>query len=169
MLETSKKFRIEGIVAKRLDSEYESGLRTGAWLKIKNQHRNELIIAGWMSGEGRRENTIGSLLLGYYDIPLDVAKKTGARQRLLYAGKAGTGFSDAMLDSLFLTLKKLQIPSSPFEPSRQIPRGARFAKPERVGEFEFTEWTHLDILRHPSFKGLRNDKDPRDVVREEIL
>lgn len=166
-LETSRTFKLEGIVAKRLNSVYEAGKRTGAWLKIKNQHRVELLIGGWVPGEGRRLDTIGSILLGYYDIPRELAEQRNARQRLLFAGKAGTGFTNAMLTRLQKMLAPLKIRTCPFEPSPQLPRGAHYCRAEIVGEFEFTEWTHANSLRHPSFKGLRNDKDPRDVVRDE--
>ncbi len=166
-LDTSRNFKLEGIVAKRLDSIYEAGKRTGAWLKIKNQHRAEFLIGGWLPGEGRRQDTIGSILVGYYDLPRELAEQRHARQRLLFAGKVGTGFSDAMLEKLKGMLKPLHLRTCPFEPSAQLPRGAQYCKPELIGEFEFTEWTQLNSLRHPSFKGLRNDKDPRDVVRDE--
>jgi len=166
-LETSRNFKLEGVVAKRLDSVYESGKRTGAWLKIKNQRRAEFLICGWLPGAGRRQERIGSVLLGYYDLPRDLAEQRKAPQRLLFAGKAGTGFSDAMLATLQGLLKPLHTRTCPFEPSSQLPRGAQYCQPALIGEFEFTEWTHLNSLRHPSFKGLRNDKDPRDVVREE--
>src|SRR5439155_6435516 len=84
--ETSRKQDLEGIIAKRLDSKYEPGRRSAAWLKIKNHRRQELVIAGWLEGQGRRLGLPGALLLGYYE-----------DGRYTYAGKCGTGFTDRML------------------------------------------------------------------------
>lgn len=166
-LQASRARNLEGIVAKRRDSVYEAGRRSGAWLKIKSQLRQELVIAGWIPGEGRREGRIGSLLVGYYDISREEAQRRGRPQRLVYAGKAGTGFTDKTLDELMKLLVPLRRKATPFEEGAP-PRIAIFAEPNLVGEFEFTEWTHLGSARHPSFKGLRNDKDPRDVVKEVV-
>jgi bifunctional non-homologous end joining protein LigD len=163
MLKVSREQGLEGIVAKRLDSVYEAGVRSGAWLKIKNVRRQEFVIAGWLPGEGSRAGTIGSLLMGVY-APDPVH---GGKQNLLYAGKAGTGFTDAMLDKLKTMLAPLRVEERPFASSSHLPKGAVFVQPRHVAEFEFTEWTKQGILRHPSFKGLRPDKNPEDVVRED--
>lgn len=160
MLQVSREQQLEGIVAKRLDSKYELGQRSGAWRKIKNKSGQEFVIAGWLAGEGSRQGKIGSILLGVYDY----SKGT---PRLLYAGKAGTGFTDETLNQLAKLLAPLRTDRSPFEPSPSIPRGAVFTEPRLVGEFEYTEWTQQNILRHPSFKGLRTDRSPLDVVRED--
>jgi bifunctional non-homologous end joining protein LigD len=166
-LETSRKFKFEGIIAKRLDSAYEPGARSGAWLKIKNVRRQEFVIGGWTSGRGWRFDSLGSLLMGYNNVARAMAAKSGAAQALIYCGKVGTGFTDKLLAELQRLLRPLHSETCPFTPSREIPRRSHFVVPRLVGEVEFTEWTQAGILRQPSFKGLRMDKDPRDVVREE--
>jgi bifunctional non-homologous end joining protein LigD len=154
MLEASLRAGLEGVMAKKLDSHYEPGRRSGAWVKVKNRNRQELVIGGWLDGEGKRQGHPGALLVGYYD-----------GERFVYAGKVGTGFSDATLDKLNAMLKPLAIDRSPFD-SGSPPRQAHFVKPEVVAEFEFVEWTRGGQLRAPAFKGLRADKRPREVVRE---
>lgn len=167
MQAATKENSLEGVIAKRLDSVYEPGKRSGAWLKIKNQYRQELVIAGWVPGQGRRSGSIGAVLVGYYDQTPDQASSQGRTQQLLFAGKVGTGFSDKTLADLKKKLTALKIANSPF--AEGVPdKDAVFATPSLVGEFEFTEWTPHNTLRHPSFKGLRNDKDPRQVVREQV-
>jgi bifunctional non-homologous end joining protein LigD len=142
-------------VAKRLDSAYEPGRRTGAWLKIKNTRRQELVIGGWLPGEGRRSERIGALLMGYYD-----------GSAFVYAGRVGTGFTEAMLDDLAARLAPLRRDSSPFDRGPRLPREAEFVEPQLVAEVEFREWTEDGVLRAPSFKGLRDDK-PAVAVRDE--
>lgn len=166
ILTASRKLGLEGIVAKQLDSPYQAGKRTGAWLKIKNQRRQELLIGGWVPGQGKRQGMLGALLVGCYDSTPEEAAARGVPQRLLYAGKAGTGFSQATLLTLAKLLAPLHRDTSPFDQDLPV-RNARFVKPMLVGEFEFTEWTPNHTLRHPSFKGLRDDKDPRQVIRED--
>lgn len=165
ILETSRRLGLEGIIAKRLTSIYIPGKRTGDWLKIKNQLRQELIIAGWVPGKGKRSGRIGALLVGVYDISAENAANYGQQQHLLYAGKVGTGFTCEMLDKLEESLQILKIDQNPFF-SKVPVKEAIFVKPVLVGEFEFTEWTTNHTLRHPSFKGIRIDKDPCSVVRE---
>jgi bifunctional non-homologous end joining protein LigD len=154
VLAASKSQQLEGIVAKRLDSTYEPGRRTRAWLKIKNKNRQEFVIGGWSPGSGNRADHFGALLLGYYE-----------GDRLIYAGHVGTGFTRKTLDDLLRRLEALRRDTSPFESTPRIP-GAVWVEPQLVAEVEFTEWTNDGVLRHPSFKGLREDKDARDVVRE---
>jgi bifunctional non-homologous end joining protein LigD len=148
--------KLEGILAKRLDSTYQPGARSTAWVKIKNVGRQELVIGGWLPGEGRRERRIGALLVGVYD-------PDGAFR---YAGRVGTGFSDAELDRLAKLLKPLQREQSPFTAGERPPRGSVFCEPKLVAEIEFTAWTAAGSLRHPSYKGLRDDKQAAEVVRE---
>jgi bifunctional non-homologous end joining protein LigD len=148
---------LEGVIAKRLDSRYEPGGRSGTWLKIKNTMRQELVIAGWVPGEGRRENRIGALLMGYHD-------EDGA---LRFAGKVGTGFKERDLDMLARRLRPLRRQTSPFT-GRQPEREAQFVEPRLVAEIELVEWTKQGSLRAPSFKGLREDKDAAEVVREQL-
>jgi bifunctional non-homologous end joining protein LigD len=155
MLEASAAARLEGIIAKRLDSPYEEGRRPATWMKIKNRLHQELVIGGWMAGEGRRESLPGAILVGYWE-----------QDRFVYAGKVGTGFTDAMLLDLDRMLKPLERPTSPFDAGRPPPR-AHFVEPRLVAEFEFAEWTRAGVVRAGTFKGLRPDRDPREVVREQ--
>ncbi len=155
LLAASRAQGLEGIVAKRLDSPYRPGKRGRDWLKIKNVRSQELVIGGWLPGKGRREGELGALLVGYHD-----------EGRLRYAGKVGTGFDAADLKLLRERLARLESDASPFE-GRQPERGARFVDPKLVAEIDFGEWTNAGTLRHPSFKGLRDDKPAAEVVREE--
>jgi bifunctional non-homologous end joining protein LigD len=168
---------LEGIVCKRLASAYRPAARSRDWLKIRARRGQELVIAGYMPGEGGRSGRVGSLLVGYWDATPDEAERLGRPQRLVYAGGVGTGFTDAMLERLIGLLRPLEIPESLFElgedprvkyraRARERGAGPVWVRPELVGEFEFTEWTREGTLRQPAFKGLRDDKDPREVVRE---
>jgi bifunctional non-homologous end joining protein LigD len=169
----SRQLGLEGVMAKRLDSPYQPGKRSGAWLKIKNQLRQELVIGGWLPGSGARSGRIGALLVGYYDT---LPGRARGEQQLVYAGRVGTGFSDQTLDRLAEALQPLRRATSPFQggPGGRVAPGAHlggreaavFVKPLLVCEVEFTQWTLHDTLRHPAFKGLRPDKNPREVVRE---
>ncbi len=153
LFEASKLHGMEGVIAKRLRSVYQPGKRSRDWLKIKVRHRQEFVVGGWVPGEGKRNGRLGALVLGYYD-----------GDRLIYAGRVGTGFTEAVLDSLTARLLALEQETSPF--SSPIPVKANFVRPELVGEVAFLEWTDAGELRHPSFQGLRLDKNPRDVGRE---
>ncbi len=150
---------LEGIVAKRLDSRYEPGRRTGAWLKIKHTRRQELVIGGWLPGEGRRTDRIGALLMGVYE-------GSGDQRRLRFAGRVGTGFTERMLSELAALLKPLRREGAPFSPKPKLPRNAVFVEPSLVAEVEFREWTSEGVMRAPSYKGLRDDKGAVTVVRE---
>jgi bifunctional non-homologous end joining protein LigD len=155
LLEATAKQGLEGVVAKRLDSRYEPGRRSGSWLKIKHTMRQELVIGGWMPGEGRRTKRIGALLMGFYE-----------DGRFRYAGRVGTGFTEKTLDDLQRRLEPLRRDTSPFEVAPRLPREAVFVQPELVAEIELREWTAERIMRAPSFKGLRDDKPAIDVVAE---
>ncbi|MFL5864099.1 MAG: non-homologous end-joining DNA ligase [Solirubrobacteraceae bacterium] len=156
LLEATEAQGLEGVVAKRLDSRYEPGRRTGAWVKIKHVRRQELVICGWLPGEGRRADRIGALLMGYW---------TGDG-RLRYAGRVGTGFTERTLAELGRALAPLRCDNCAFDEAPKLPRNAVFVEPELVAEIEFREWTSEGIMRAPSFKGLRDDKDGSRVVRE---
>jgi bifunctional non-homologous end joining protein LigD len=158
-IDISKRFQLEGVVAKRLDSPYETGRRSSAWLKVKNQLRQEFVVGGWAVGKGARSSTFGALLIGYYDDD----------GRLRYAGRVGTGFTEDLLAQLVARLTPLERDDTPFvDPleSRAALREVHFVEPELVVEVRFTEWTSVGRIRHPAFLGLRTDKDPREVVRE---
>ncbi|MEA2437047.1 MAG: bifunctional non-ous end joining protein LigD, partial [Thermoleophilaceae bacterium] len=159
LLDASARQGLEGVMAKRLDSPYEPGRRPGTWLKVKNTRRQELVIGGWLPGEGRRQGRIGALLMGYYD-------HDPPKPELRFAGKVGTGFDGKELDRLQTLLAPLTRPTSPFSGPRQPGKGAIFVEPDLVAEVEFNEWTRQNMLRHPSYKGLREDKRPLDVVLE---
>jgi bifunctional non-homologous end joining protein LigD len=149
--------RLEGIVAKKVDSPYLPGKRSSAWIKVKVRLRQEFVIGGWQPGEGGRAGQLGSLLVGVYD-----------NGTLRYCGKVGTGFTMRELTRLGGLLAPLEIDASPFDPPppRPIARIAHWVRPELVAEVEFGEWTGEGILRHPAYLGLRDDKAPTDVVRE---
>ncbi len=159
LLAASRERGLEGIVAKRLGSPYVPGRRSRDWLKVKNVRSQEVVIGGWLPGKGRREGELGALLAGYYE------DEDGER-RLRYAGKVGTGFSEADLRLLRERLAPLERSDSPFD-GRQPQKGSRFAEPELVAQVEFSEWTNAGTLRHPSYQGLRDDKPASEVIREE--
>jgi bifunctional non-homologous end joining protein LigD len=149
------KLGLEGIVSKLAGSPYES-TRSRSWLKIKCIKRQEFVIAGYtLSDKGI---PFSSLILGYYD-----------RGKLIYAGRAGTGYTNAMRVDLKKKLDRIAVDKRPFEQIPKDPdlRRAVWTEPKLVGEVAFTEWTDEGIIRHPSFQGLREDKNPKDVIREE--
>jgi bifunctional non-homologous end joining protein LigD len=148
---------LEGVVAKRLDSLYEPGARSRNWLKIKNLLSQEVVVAGYKPGKGNRTGQIGSLLIGLHD-----------GGDLVYCGHVGTGFSDATLRMLGQRLDPLRRPESPFDgpvPAEHA-KGAVWVEPRLVAEVAFDSWTRAGRMRAPSYRGLRDDKDPADVVRE---
>jgi len=150
--------RLEGVVAKRIDSTYQPGRRSRDWVKVKIMRTQEVVVVGWAPGKGRRGGTIGALLLA---LP--------GPDGLRYAGRVGTGFTDAALAELAAQLAPLGRTSSPLADA--VPRAqavdAHWVEPRLVGEVAFTQWTTDDRLRHPSWRGLRPDKDATDVVREQ--
>jgi len=155
LLAASKAQGLEGIVAKRLASPYRPGRRSRDWLKVKNVRSQEVVIGGWLPRKGRREGELGALLAGYYE-----------GEDFRFAGKVGTGFAARDLRMLRELFEPLSREGSPFS-GRQPQKGARFVEPELVAEVEFNEWTNAGTLRHPSYKGLRDDKPASEVVREE--
>jgi bifunctional non-homologous end joining protein LigD len=165
LLAASKAQGLEGVIAKRLDCPYTPGKRGGGWIKVKNQQRQELVVGGWEPGEGNRSGKIGALLLGYYDTTPTEARKRDDPQKFVYAGKVGTGFTEQTLADVKRELDGLARDESPFDRGKP-PKGARFVDPKLVAEVEYSEWTNGGTVRHPSFKGLRDDKDANAVVRE---
>ncbi len=160
LLDSTRAQGLEGLVAKRRDSRYEPGRRSECWVKVKNLRRQSAVVVGWKPGEGGRAGTLGSLLLAVNGEP--------ARERgLVFAGHVGTGFSSEVLRLLSRVLAPLASDAPACEVPREHARTARWVRPELVAEVEFTAWTRDGRLRHPSYKGLRDDLDPADVVREE--
>jgi bifunctional non-homologous end joining protein LigD len=156
LLAATRSQRLEGIVAKRLDSRYRPGRRSPEWLKIKNVLRQEVVIGGWVPGQGQLSGRFGALLVGYYD---------PAAGGLRYAGKVGTGFNASDRDVLRDRLAELETTTSPFI-GRQPQKESVFVEPRLVCEVEFGEWTAAGTMRHPSYEGLRDDK-PIEAVRRE--
>lgn len=152
-LAESQRLQLEGILAKRIDSPYLPGRRSPLWTKIKNIKTQEVVIAGWRPGTGRRAGGIGSLLMAIHD-------ESG---KLVYIGNVGTGFTQVALDDLQATLQRLQRKTPTVQ--ADVP-DAIYVRPELVGEVSFTEWTGDGRLRHPSWRGLRPDKAPGEVKRE---
>jgi bifunctional non-homologous end joining protein LigD len=159
LLDATKRLELEGVVAKRLDSSYEPGRRSRAWLKVKNHNSQEFVIGGWAAGKGARSTSLGALLIGYYE-------STEPDARLKYAGRVGTGLTETELRRLVELLDPLRRDTSPFSPTPRV-KDAVFVEPELVTEVEFTEWTSAGAVRAPVYLGLRDDRDPRDVVRED--
>ncbi|HXW46810.1 MAG TPA: non-homologous end-joining DNA ligase [Streptosporangiaceae bacterium] len=144
----------EGVIAKRADAPYRAG-RNRDWLKFKCENGQEFVIGGFTDPQGSRIG-FGALLLGYYD----------AEGKLAYAGKVGTGFSQQLLRNLHATLARIERVRPPFD-SGQLPRvRVHWVEPRVVCEVGFSEWTTDGQLRHPRFQGLRDDKEPAEVVRE---
>lgn len=155
-LAASRAQGLEGVVAKRRASLYQPGRRSHDWVKAKHIRMQEVVVGGWRPGEGRRAGGIGSLLLGVPD----------AEGRLVYAGHVGTGFTAGMLEQLAAQLAGSGRRTPPFadEVPRAHARDAHWVEPELVGEVAFTEWTREGRLRHPSWRGLRPDKSPADLI-----
>lgn len=165
ILEKMKAVGAEGAIAKLKDSVYEAGQRSGAWVKIKFHKGQEFVIVGYTPPK-RSRKYFGALILGYY-----------RRGRLVFSGRVGTGFTDKSLREIYKRLKPLAsdvplVEEVRDQPGRRRARGwkasdARWVKPSLVAQVRFTEWTDDGLLRHPSFEGLREDKNPAEVVREQ--
>jgi DNA ligase D-like protein (predicted ligase) len=164
LIQSVKAQGLEGLVAKRRDSKYEPGLRSGAWLKMRVNQGQELVIGGYTPAP----KNFDALVIGYYDGP-----------NLIYAARTRNGFTPASRAELFKKIKPLEIAECPFAnlPEKKAGRwGAglttakmaecRWMKPVLVGQFEFVEWTEDAHLRHSRFMALRDDKKPKDVRRE---
>jgi bifunctional non-homologous end joining protein LigD len=152
----SRENGLEGIVAKRLASTYRSGVRSPDWRKVKNVRTQSVVVGGWRPGQGRRAGGVGSLLFGVHD----------DEGRLVYAGHVGTGFTERALRDLPAMFTPRA--TSPFDGTlpREVTRDAHWIEPELVGEVAYAVWTADGRLRHPSWKGLREDVSPEDVVIE---
>jgi bifunctional non-homologous end joining protein LigD len=159
LLAFTREQHLEGLLAKRLDSPYRPGRRVDYWLKVKNFMTREVVICGWKPGKGRREGGVGSLLLGEYDV----------KGLLGFVGHVGTGFSDRALDELYDILWPLRRPTSPYDDPvpREFARDAQWVEPRLVGEVAYSARTRDGRLRFPSWRGLRDDKDPLEVTSEQ--
>jgi bifunctional non-homologous end joining protein LigD len=146
---------LEGMVAKRLNSKYHSGVRSPDWRKIPVRNSVRCVVGGFTRGEGNRAGTFGSLLLGMND-----------GDDFVYVGSVGTGFDDAALTAIREALDQMKVDESPFGVSALIPDDAVFVEPMLVAHVSFREWTTENRLRHPTFKGFGGE-DPREVRFEE--
>ncbi|SFO68217.1 bifunctional non-homologous end joining protein LigD [Actinomadura madurae] len=159
LLAFTREQELEGVLAKRLDSLYRPGRRVDFWRKVKNFMTREVIVCGWKPGKGRREGGVGSLLLGEYDL----------KGLLGFVGHVGTGFTDRALDELYETLWPLRRPTSPYDEPvpREFAKDAQWVEPHLVGEVAYSARTRDGRLRFPSWRGLRDDKDPLEVTSEQ--
>lgn len=164
LIQSVKEQGFEGLVAKRRTSVYEPGLRSGAWMKMRVNRGQEFVIGGYTRGT----NTFDALIFGYYE-----------GNKLVYVARTRSGFTPATRAQLFRKFRGLEIDECPFvnlpeEKSGRWGQGltrtkmaqCQWLKPVLVGQFEFLEWTSDDHLRHSTFVGLREDKDPKRVTRE---
>ena len=172
VLATARAHELEGVVAKRLDSTYQLDRRSPDWLKIKLVQRQEFVIGGWTAERGGTDHSLGSILVGYYDCA------GGPRPKLRYAGSVGTGFNARSAGAMLAALRRISADVTPF--ADPIPRGGRwrranpsysprdvrFVRPEIVVEVEYRRWPAGGLIQQASFKGVRADKDAREVVKE---
>ncbi len=156
-LEYAREHQWEGVVAKKRDSTYQPGRRSQSWIKDKLWKTQEVVIGGWRAGEGGRTSGIGALLVG---VP--------SEEGLQFAGRVGTGFTDKDLATLKRTLEPLHTKETPFTKRLTGPdaKGVTFVRPELVGEVRYSERTSDGRLRQPSWRGMRPDKTPGEVVWE---
>jgi bifunctional non-homologous end joining protein LigD len=149
---------LEGVVAKRLASQYRPGARSPDWRKVKAVRRQDCVIVGWTRGKGGRSSTLGSLLLAVYE-----------DGQTRYVGNVGTGFTHSFLERLLPDLREREqeLPPVAVGPDPRL-RGAHWVRPELVCEVEYQGWTADGRLRAPSFKGIRADKLPEDCRREDV-
>lgn len=141
---------LEGVVCKRLTSPYRPGRRSLDWIKVPIAQTQEVIVVGWLPGAGRRDGTIGSLLTAAHN----------ASGELVYTGKVGTGFTDGALRTLQQVLRPLARATSPVAGVPRVDaRAAHWVSPRLVGEVAYRTWTPEGRLRHPSWRGLRPDKE----------
>ena len=166
ILDQARHLGLEGLIGKRVGSQYETGRRSGNWIKLKLHHEQEFVIGGYTEPEGSRSH-FGALLVGTYE-----------GEELKFAGKVGTGFNEKLLHTLFGMFKKIPSETCPFSdlPEKRAGRYSQgvtaaemrlchWVNPKLVCQIKFSEWTRDHRLRQPVFLGLRDDKDPKDVVQ----
>jgi len=165
----AKRLGLEGVVSKRRNASYRSG-RTTDWLKSKAVHRQEFVVCGFILRDGTKDH-VGWLILCMRSTP-------GPKGQWVYAGQVGTGFTQEVARELHGRLSKMEMSTAAFlgrppdlgkgrwGPRRTTPLVPHWTRPELVCEVAFTEWTPEGTLRHPSFQGLRDDKDPTDVIKD---
>ena len=164
LIHSVKAHGLEGLVAKRRNSRYEPGLRSGAWMKMRVNRGQEFVIGGYTIGT----KTFDALIFGYYE-----------GDRLIYAARTRSGFTPAIREHIARKLRRLETTHCPFANLPEARSGrwgqgltkekmadCRWVKPELIGQFEFLEWTADNHLRHSRFMGLREDKPARDIRRE---
>jgi bifunctional non-homologous end joining protein LigD len=157
LLEATKAQGLEGLVAKRLDCPYTPGRRSHGWVKVKNINRADVVIGGWLPGEGNRDGRLGALVVGVHD----------EEGTLRYAGRVGSGFDQRELDRMGRRLSELEVKESPFT-GRQPPKETVFVEPVLVAAVDYSEWTQAGTLRQPSYKGLREDVPPDAVLAPDL-
>lgn len=150
----AQKQNLEGIIAKKADSTYQTNTRSNSWLKIKTSMRQEAVIAGFTEPRGSRK-TFGALVLGVYE-----------DGNLKYIGHTGGGFNGESLKLVMAKMKPLIRKTSPFSEKIKTNTPVTWIKPELVCEVAFSEWTDEGSMRHPIFQGLREDKEAKEVIRE---
>ncbi|RUQ98067.1 ATP-dependent DNA ligase [Labedella endophytica] len=154
---TSKRLGLEGVVAKRIDSPYRAGRRSRDWIKLVHERTQEVVIVGWRPGNNALAASLGSLLVA---VPGDDGE-------LVYAGRVGTGFTDSARRRLRADLDGRSRKTPPVDVPRPDANDAEWARADLVGEVTFAEWTPSGRLRHPVWRGLRPDKSPSDVTRDD--
>jgi bifunctional non-homologous end joining protein LigD len=152
---------IEGVVAKRRSSPYLPGRRSPDWVKTKHEHTQEVVVGGWTPGSGHLRGTFGALVLG-------IPRTPGRAGPLAYVGKVGTGFDAPARRALSEVLRRNGSTDPPFDPPppASVSRNARWVEPTVVGEVRFLEWTGDHRLRHPVWRGIREDRAPEEIARE---
>ena len=159
LLRAAKEQGLEGVVAKRADSTYQPGRRSTDWRKVKVRGRQEVVVAGYTKGQGRRAASFGSLVVGVHE--------AGG---LRWAGNVGTGYTDAEIEGLLRMLRPLERSTTPFTEEPKMPRVRHsdvvWVEPRLVAEVEFVEWTHDGRLRAPVYLGIREDKPATEVRKE---
>ncbi|MFG2556008.1 non-homologous end-joining DNA ligase [Streptomyces sp. NPDC048581] len=153
-LQATREHGLEGLVCKRLDSVYEPGVRSRAWIKIRNMRTEDVVVGGWLPGKGRLTGLPGSVLVGQR-----------AAGRLRYVGNVGTGWSESERTQLAELLRASETDSCPFDPVPRVP-GAHWVRPRLVGEVRYSVRTRSGLLRQPSWLRLRPDLTPEESAAD---